>query len=541
MAVDRLVMIDQDREIFYLGEDKVLKDDLENGLNRDLYQVSTITDFTHQLGDNNMRNSTIILTDNVHAEIRSYLDDVVDLLEMAIDGKSNTVVIEIGLQSKVVKPHEVSPYVFRYPNAVELIKDRRKEVRGVTVEKAMDDDGALEYQEAYIDFQRQIDEMERERDKNQKEIKELNENVKLLQREYIAIENKYNQIKIEWDNMENNSDSIKEQLITKTEDLDRVIIELDDIKERYDKELEKSRDYYYENLALVKQRKNRETEVEGLKHQIKDLKVKLEEMKDEREDMIHRMSSFDDYGDMGEELTRLNKENSNLEEELMNTRVNLKQKEIEYDELQDMLDELSKDEVEIQEFGRSLGDAHCKLRNVIVYYFKVIHELPYFNSHIEKFIKLLNEDTDRHRIVKTCIIRYDEGFDTEYFNGVGIYSNLGNASEDGGNRFRLYPSRKMFLGSENFEDTVDTLVVLDYTRNNNYMIDTDNDSRKFNVITTSKLKNKLNLRGTDISTDKDASLPLRHNSEIANSRVQLNKELLIEETVRRWMHKIEIL
>lgn len=538
---ERLVMVSEDRDIYFFGEDKVLKDDLENGLNRDLQQVSTLDDFTSGIGASDMTNATVILTNNLHAEIRGYLDDVVYLLELAISNRSNTVVIEVGIDSKVVMPNEVSPYVFRYTDAVEVIKDRRKEVRGVTVERAMTDEGALEYQEAFQDFQREIAENERKIDKLEISNTELDNRVKQLRKEVKAIEGRYQKVQIEWDNMENEGESLREQLQVRTEDLERTIIELDDIRQRYEGIYTAANDHRYENIALNKQKKERDDKIMGLTYEVKDLRDQISSMRSEREDLIHRMSGFDDYGDIGEELNHVTKEKGKLEEELMNAKVNLKHKEIEFDELEDKLNELGKDEVEMQEFGRSLGDAHSNLRSVKLYYFKVIHEIPYFNSHIEKFIKILNENTDGHGIVKTCIIRYDEGFDAEYFNGVGIYSNLGNAKEGGENRFRLYPSRKMFLGAEEFEDTVDTLVVLDYTRNNNYMIDTDSESRKFNVITNSKLKHRLNLRGNDISTDETASLPLVYDREIASSRLSENKSVMIEEKVRRWMRKIEII
>lgn len=529
-------MFDESRTTVFLGTDKVLKQILEDSLNLNLEKVEQTRDLASVIGDVSGRNLSIILTNNISASLRANYEQIIDILKELVSADNNTVVIELGLEGKVLPNN---PKVFRFVDEVDLIKNKRREARGGTVRKAKEE-GLNEYIIAYKEFEQEIEELKGKIEKENDKYERLDQEYKVLKRNYNSNDARATTLENEREGMEKRISELETLLEEKTMDAERYHMELEDLRERFSITEEERNSFMYDKKGLENLNRRRERENEGLKHEIKDLKITISELKESKEDLIHRVSGFDKYQGVEELIKKLEEENEVSRREKTELSIKYNQKVMQYEDLQDRLEDLKKDSTEIETIGRSLGMDNCKMKNVSVYYFKIINELPYFNTYLQTFIKLLNDKGDSG-IIKTMIIRYDEGFDTEYFEGVNIYSNLSNASEGMDRTFRLFPSRKMFLGVEDFEDTVDTVVVLDYTKNRNYYVDTNGYSRRFVVVNNSKIKSKLNIEGNEISLGEKSKLDMTFDREISNARVSETKKRLVETKIYKWMKAMEIL
>lgn len=534
-----ILMADPSRATYFLGEDKVLLDDLINGLNLDIIQISSVEDFTSYIGDSGLDKATVIMTNNIHADLRPYLQDVVSILEEYINVSSETIVIEVGLEgNKLVSPNAPNPQVFRYHTEVDVIKDRRRQVRDATVKKAQTDKEANDYLEAYQDFEREIAELKRnidtlEFDKAQVENK-LSETI----RKATKHEEQYNDISVKWDNLVNEREQLDEQVKKLRDTKTHNELELENIRHRATEAENNFHDAHIDNLAYKKKVTQLHNEIESLKSEVEIKENHISELKKEYENLLHRMSQFNNYDDIVGDFQSTKREVEAMRDKYEQEQIKRRQAELALADVQERLIAIQKDEATIEQLGRSVSISKVNLNGVNVYYFKIIQEIPYLNSHIQTFIRLLSENTSQ--IVKTCIIRFDEGLDADYFGNIPIFKNLEQARESGAVSFRLFPSLQMFGGKEYFEDTVDTLIVLDYTRNNKYLINTDSVYRKFNVVTTTKVKNRLGLEGTTISTSEDADIRLVYSDEIATSRVKENKQGFIESEVRNWLRRVGI-
>lgn len=529
-------MFDETRTAVYLGTDKVLKQVLEDSLNLDLEKVEQTRDLASVIGDVEGRNLSIILTNHISSSLRANYEQITDILKELIDKDLNTVVIELGLEGKVLPNN---PKVFRFVDEVDLIKNKRREARGGTVRKAKEE-GLTEYIVAYKEFEQEIEELKGKIGKLNDTYERLEEEYKVLRRNNSSQDSRATQLENEREGMERRIEELEELLEEKTSDSERYHMELEDLRVRFSVTEEERNSFMYDKKGLENQNRKKERINEGLKHEIKDLKITIRELKESKEDLIHRMSGFDKYQGVEEMIQKLEEDNEKTRREKTELNVKYNEKVMQYEDLQERLEDLKKDSTEIESIGRSLGMDKCKMKNVSIYYFKIINELPYFNTYLQTFIKLLNDKGDSG-IIKTMIIRYDEGFDAEYFEGINIYSNLNNASEGLDRTFRLFPSRKMFLGVEEFEDTVDTIVVLDYTKNRNYYVDTNGYARRFVVVNNSKIKSKLNIEGNEISLGEKSKLDMTFDKEISNARVSETKRRLVETKIYKWMKSMEIL
>src|SRR5699024_2882342 len=213
---------DESRTTVFLGTDKVLKQILEDSLNLNLEKVEQTRDLASVIGDVSGRNLSIILTNNISASLRANYEQIIDILKELVSADNNTVVIELGLEGKVLPNN---PKVFRFVDEVDLIKNKRREARGGTVRKAKEE-GLNEYIIDYKEIEKEIEEIKGKIEKENDKYERLDQEYKVLKRNYNSNDARATTLENEREGMERRISELETLLEEKTMDAERYHMEL---------------------------------------------------------------------------------------------------------------------------------------------------------------------------------------------------------------------------------------------------------------------------------------------------------------------------
>lgn len=530
-------MFEQNRNVIYLGEDLALKEKLETSLNVRMVSVSNVATLASEIGDVDGMNLTVIYTPSVSANLKGFSDILNRALETIVETDSkNSVIIELGFESPMVAEGNIR--VFRYATADELIEDKFREVRGETVQEAKEK-GLNKFVRAYEDFQTEIKLKEEEIEELKTEVDAVREELTRLRVDYSSSKKISDRLESERKGLDRLNYEQENKIIKLTGRVEELNTYLEDMKKEYAEVSSINSSRRYEIMALEKTVKEFENLLEATRYELEEKSELVRKLRDEKDELIHSLSGADKYKSLEGVNKSLEEKVAELEEENISANVRFSKAEFERDRLFEELEALKKDDTSLAEIGRSLKLDVATFKNVNVFYFKIYQELPYFNTYVKKFIELLGKK-ERYGIVKTAIIKHDEGLDSRYFRGVRLYNNLYKTTETGDSVFRLFPSSKMFLGIEEFEDTANTLVVLDYIQDSTYFLGTDSYYRKFVVVNNSRTKDILGIEGNEISLSERSRLDMNYNREIGRASTRMVKEGLITVKIRDWMDVMEI-
>src|SRR5699024_471557 len=150
------------------------------------------------------------------------------------------------------------------------------------------------------------------------------------------------------------------------------------------------------------------------------------------------------------------------------------QRKYEMESLLDDIHLLREGEENLQSIGRTLNVDKHVFNKLDLVYIKVFDDLPYFRKAAKMFFERLAERYEGTSHL--MILRHDDGLDSEYFEGVPLWSKIGDIPEED-KIIRMFPNPYIFTGADKCEKEVEFLMIVEYMKNDEY-----------NAITQSKKK-----------------------------------------------------
>lgn len=526
-------------DILYLSELLSQKQQIEDGLNRTLTTIRTFSQMIEAFEESSVKHGkvNIILTDSPSEQLNMHYDLIIKSIRALLDNKNlDVVVITIGL-SKVFDSDRV--YEFgTIPTFVEFARKHERHQRIKELEESVDErdkHGAKLLKELMIEK----DALEERYEKLQGKIAEYDELIVNLKAEIQKLNTEIETVyKIELDN--------------KTDASEEYQNEIDELNRQLIIEKKKMEDYTEEANSLRNLNKSLELDLQSVKEYLEDTQnkhsltkkqVKALQMELEKKDKLYAelnatQVDSEQYAILTSKYQQEEKTRINLEHELNKVNIELRKKEIELNEILIENENLRQGDIDLVESGRTLRfDSHV-FDNINLYYFKVIQNLPYFNSHLMEFYNKIKQYYGDKTVI--CIIKYDEGLDSKQFKGIEVYSNLGNVPRDL-EKFILYPSQRMMTNAQDFETKYNNIIVVDYIQSHDYYMDTQSLKRTYNVVRYSDYITEYNLKGLPISLDAKSILDIRHDVRIENANTPLVKQRIISSEVVKMLKQSSLI
>lgn len=533
----RIRMFDPNGIVYYLGENRELKEDIEFSLNIQTVHIGTIQKLVQEIQD--MKGSkvwtTFIFTDSISSELKGQLDAIIDTFSKTICVSLNASIIELGLDGKYFDSKY--PNVFTYATVESLAKDKQYERRGRVVEKAKQEQN--EYVAIYEGMLTEIDDL---RDRYNRKSLEY-ETLKTERNKLSEIVNKLNNIESEYSNKLADVTSLLDATQDRNEELTAQLEMAEDVASDLRNQsatlLTKNSEMTMTIKANERILENIRAENTSNKRKIRSLEESIIKIKRERDNLITQQIDEEYIDELMNKIDQLERD-SNKKDDVINEKdvlISTLKHESRRLESDIQLLRQSKEDIELKGKTDIIDKAFFRTTNV--HYFKIKHELKYLKSYISTYIKILNDEFNGN--VKVIILKNNEGTDDIYFDYKPIYQDLKEALDTGKKEFRLFPSASMFTGIEDFEQTVGHLVVLDFIDSSELYVSTGGFSRNYVVVIDSSLISKLKYSGIPISLDKYSVLDMSFDPEIAISRTNI-KTSLLESKLRHFMtDKVQVL
>lgn len=529
-----MAYFEENEQILYLSTNPIEKQTIEDGINRSLTSVRTVTGLVEEIERDMKRQGrvNVIVTESMGEQFKARLEDIAGALN-TFAGTGMLVIIEIGI-GKVFKD------ALTFSDILTFVEYVRRERRHVHIDRLVDEGGESE-KEGFLMRELMVEvESYRERvEVLQNKIETKEEEILQVKAEYQALETKVEHVyEIKMANLEKELENLKEEL-SETTRLLRV--EKEKVKE-YEEEVNelrsdnKSLELEKESLTVLNNQ--RRQDVKSKESEIKTLNNTIEKLQDEKTNILMTRVDAEAHVILSKELDESRREYVEMQKKYEDMRIESMVKGHQISDLQTDIAELRKGEFDVQEFGRTTKLDTVKFEMTNVYYIKVITELPYLMSAVKEFYENIKEISPGRSHV--MILRNDEGIDNMFYSGIELYGTLGDVrSED--EVFKLYPTRRMFSGAEYFDGKVKNLLVLDFIRSNDYYIETDSVSKYITVVRDSSMIRKYSLKGTAVSLDAGSQYDIRHDDKIEMAVVQNIRKGMIKGKVQRWMRNIGIL
>lgn len=516
--------------IMYLSGDKGTKQQIEDGLNRDLTTTIDIDFIIEKFQESlNLHNKVnIIIQKDMPKIITSYLSQLSELFQTI--PHENISIVEIGLPNQLFKESNS----LRFGDAVSFIEYSQNILRNEEAKK-FETSSSKEDREFGSQYRKMMIENEAKKQKIQDLLGKLDESsevIKKLDTKILSLENKINTIyTVETENALTENQRLKDDLKEMKRQRDSELNK----NEMFEEELNKFRNKNVEHVATIQSYENVTRENRDESH-IKDRKIRslTEELNKERQEKVRMMQSKVNTEDMvvlNEQLIKERDAKSKLKEETDELKISIKTLQLKNGELVQDIESLRKGETDIEMFGRtSKIDSH-EFNNTNVYYFKVFNYLPYFHSAI-KVLKQILEENDK--TVHVAIIKNDEGLDNIKYSEYPYYAKIGDVKRSD-DLYRLYPSHKMLEDASTYEEKCDTLIVLDYIQSGDYYITTKAKHKICTVVRELEDMEKYNLQGKPITLGIGSVLNIEFDSKIKNSQTKEIKDRLIRKNVEMWI------
>lgn len=517
--------------IWVISQHLYQKEEVESGLNRSTIHIkdidSLIRAFDMAPKHNKEPMVSCVIFNDLPEHIKTSADEVKGILELA----SSIKVYEVGRTSQWIDgSHE-------FGNLNALIKmskgmDRSKFIIDLPVEDKQR--SVLESLEADIGVAES-----KIKDKDAY-VKQLNQTVETLERGIMDLEA---QIKHEY--------KPREQKYTQR---------LDSLKDRLDEvniELEAERRKSYEYAEINKNLNNKSVDdtytIEALQNKLEKSKSQVGVLQREIENRDQELSNYqkrmhgilstavdgEKYVILERDLQAEQEKVKQYENELKYASVRVREYEIDNEYLRGQISTMRKGQLTSNVLGRTLTLDHYRLKNTDLVYIKVIDNLPYHRLAGQMlFEELLTRYNNR---VNMVIIKNDEGMDNQFFDGLPLYKDFNEISQ-GVNQFRLHPHTTMFTGLDNYESEVDCLYVIDYIKNNDYLLESLARETVMTMVRYPDMvkDGQLGLKGNPLTIGTESIYDLKFNPKIDASTIKTNRHHMLRILVSDWADRLNI-
>lgn len=525
-----MALFEENEMILYMSTDKGVKQQIEDGLNRNLKTITTITSFIEELNVaiNQHGRINIIFLDSLNKEIKMYLDKISEVLTTF--KKENLTVIEIGL------PHHVFEEVgsLRFGTVVDFIEYAQYQ-RRISEVNYLNKSTNEEDKKHSIQYRKLIIENESRKEKILKlneEIENCNKKIHDLNSKVLLLENKINSVySVETENAIKHAELLKDELQEMKRQRD---VELTKNKE-FEKELNLYRsqnvDFKTQINSYKKLMAENRDEKQVLKKDIKRLKEAVKKEQLEKAKIYASRVDSEDLYVLNNNLIEERNKSGRLSEENDELRINIRTLELKISEYVQENETLRAGGEDIEKFGRTNKLDSCEFNYTNVYYFKIINALPYFNSAVNCLKNILE---NQNQTVHIMILKNDEGIDGRKFSEYPLYPYISDVrSED--LIYRIYPSHKMFKNAEQYEEKCDVLIVMDYIQSNEYYISTKAQYKICTVVRRIEDMEQYGFKGKPITLGSGSVLNIDFDKKIQDSQMQEVKNKLIRDKVEQWM------
>lgn len=529
-ANTRIKMFDPDGIVYYLGNDVMLKEQIEYGLNIKTIQIGSVDKLVQQINDV-LRSkiwTTFIFTESMSEQLKGTLNDIVEVFTAQFCTNYSVAIIELGISGKYFDDY---PNVFRYANVDSLATDKNLERQGWVVEKARAEQS--EYAALYDDLLLQIENLDDKLRKKSMDNANLLEDKKILTEKLSRLDNievqysnKVARLQNEIDDLTNYKNQKSAEILTMDEEMESLHVEASILRKN-------NSENTYKIKSLERMMSKSEEDLASAKRKIRALEETVTKVKRERDELIINQTDEDYVGTLVAKIGTLEKRLLNKDKEIERKEVDIQGLKFDKKQLKERIELIRKSKEDIDIKGLTDVMDTYVFSNINLHYFKIKHELKYLKSYLRQYIDLLRETEDS--TVKVVIIKNNEGLDDIYFNHMAIYPTLSEALDSGKLEFRLFPSATMFTGAEEFQKSVGHLVVIDYIDTPENLLATSGFSRKFIVAIDSKLVPKMGYQGMPISLDSKSKLDMSYDREIGESRHSDIKKALLKSKIKKFM------
>lgn len=509
--------------IFLISSNYQEKQQIEDGLNREINLIQTVYDlisaFTDLTSVDGIR-ASVIITDELPVEISKNLDDVRDSLET-----SKVPVFEIGT-GEIVRGAK------RFGTIEDFIRFARVNKRKERINNVSDKEqrGILE-------------ELQLETEVQRIKIEELEDKIEQLQEEKKKLEGKYTTLKTEVDTVyivqRDTALQNEQDLKDKIDELTRLYNIEKDKSELYrtekDDVLGELNELRISNKTLEGVLEDKQIELRKLEGKIKTLENEIKKITKEKDEIL--LSKVD-----AEEIVILNDKLKESREEILSLKEQLKDYEIKYNKVtvekelrENELKRLQEGKIEIENLGRTMRLAKYEFERVELIYIKVFEWLPYLRLALNLFFDKISEKVDGR--THMMILRHDDGMDNEYFKGIPLWSKLKDVPASD-RVFRLYPGPTMFERLDDWEKRVKLLVVVDNIKNNEYYLSTKAREKIMTVVRRESDISKYNLKGSPITIEGNTVYGVGLDEELVTAQYRRTKDMLLDDKVQRWVDSI---
>lgn len=507
------------------------KEEVETGLNRSTVYIhdldSLVKAYEMAPKHNGMPMVSCIIFKELPDAIQTYAGEVKEMLELADTVK----VYEVGRDSQWIKGS------YSYGTLAALIKQSKGIDRTKFIVDLPQDDkqrSIMESLEADIGVaESKVKDKEIKIKELESTIQKLNMRIKDLE---ATIEHDYRPREATY----------KKQIEQLTERLSETGIELE-------AERRKSYEYSEINKNLNNKSVDDNYTIEALQNKLDKSKSQIAVLQKELENRDSELTSYqkrmhgllstavdgEKYVLLERELQQEKERVAQLNNEVKYASVRVREYEIDNEHLRGQISAMRKGQVTSSILGRTLTLDHYRLKNTDLVYIKVIDDLPY---HRLASLMLFEELKERyHNRVNMVIIKNDEGMDNQFFGGMPLYKDF-NDLEQGVDKFRLHPHTTMFTGLDSYESEIDCLFVIDYIKNNDYLLESlARESVMTMVRRASMVKDeKLGLKGIPLTMGKESIYDLTYSPQIDSSALQSNRHQLLRVRVQDWADRLNI-
>lgn len=499
------------------------KQQIEEGLNREVKRVdsteSLVDAMTGLRTDDGVR-ASVILTKETPPEIRQNFSDVIRLLEV-----TKVDVFEIKID-KTVKN------AYRFHDIIKFLQFARNQKRKEKISYVKDEEQKTILEELQLETDAQKEEIDR------------------LQQKIDVTEEEMEKLSFEYDGLQKEIETVykaeRDDAVEKMQTLEENI---EDLQRRYDTEKSKSNKYReekdealneltdlrVERESYKKFYREKESEIRKLKRQLDNKEKKIRQVIREKEELFETRVDSEDHVVLSQELENMRKEKEQLENDIAKIYVQHEQRKFEMESLKDEILFMKEGEENLQDIGRTLNvDTHI-FEKLDLVYIKVFEDLPYFRKAAKIFYDKVSKMYDG--TTHLMILRHDDGMDSQYFEGVPLWSKVGDIPEED-SIVRMFPNPYLFTGANRWEKEVDCLMIVDYMKNDEYYATTQAKEKVMTVVRKDEDIEEYGLKGSPIALDGRSVYNIKYSEQIDNTMLASNRERRLEGRVDDWVKNI---
>jgi len=500
------------------------KQKIEDGLNREIDRITTVNELVRaitNLTTGEEVRASIIFTSEIPPEIRAGLDDVVDFIEVA-----ETPAFEIGVGSTIEN-------AYRFGTIEDFLSYARNNKRKDQISGVKDGEQRtiLEELQSETDAQKEtIQHMESEQEKLQNRYEKIQGECETLETQ---IEHVY---KVQTEEAKRQAEELEDKLDNLTRILDIEKQKSSTYQAEKDEALGKLTEMRLTVKSLRDAVQDKQGDIRKLERKIENDKTRINNLVKEKEEIIRSRVDSEEHVLLSNELEKQTKEVDRLGGVI--TRIEIEMRKIKYEKelLEHEIEFLRDGDKNIEEFGRTNKLDTFKFEKTDLIYIKVFDDLPYLRLATKMFFDKISEKYGGRSHM--MILKYDDGFDNQYFDGVPLWSKVKDVPSTD-RIFRIFPHSSMFTKADTWAKKVNVLVVVDYIKNSEYYISSQAKERYMSVVRREIDIDNYGLKGSPITIDGKSVYDIQHDPKISGSGIKQNRHRMVSNKVDTWIKNIE--